>query len=55
MLSLAEQIILTLLVLATVVVFFIPVIKRVWIIVSCQYENRFDSLLKRFFFTLFSG
>lgn len=53
MLSLAEQIILTLLVLATVVVFFIPVIKRVWIIVSCQYENRFDSLLKRFFYTFF--
>jgi Fe-S oxidoreductase/nitrate reductase gamma subunit len=52
-LSLAEQIILTLLVLATVVVFFIPVIKRVWIIVSCQYENRFDSLLKRFFYTFF--
>ena len=53
MLSLAEQIILTLLVLATIVVFFIPVIKRLWIIVSCQYENRFDSLIKRLFYTFF--
>ena len=53
LLSLAEQIILAFVVLATIVVFFIPVIKRVWIIVSCQSENRFDSLLRRFFYTLF--
>ncbi|MFA4926180.1 MAG: heterodisulfide reductase-related iron-sulfur binding cluster [Candidatus Aminicenantales bacterium] len=53
MLTVAEQIILAFVVLATIVVFFIPVIKRVWIIVSCQYENRFDSLLKRFFYTFF--
>ncbi|MBP6909402.1 MAG: hypothetical protein KBC18_03135 [Candidatus Saccharicenans sp.] len=53
MLSLAEQIILTLLVLATIVVFFVPIIKRIWTIASCQSENRFDSLLKRFFYTLF--
>lgn len=53
MLSLAERIILLLLVLATAVVFFIPVLKRLWIIISCQYENRFDSLFRRFFNALF--
>ncbi|MDD8019917.1 MAG: heterodisulfide reductase-related iron-sulfur binding cluster [Acidobacteriota bacterium] len=53
MLSLTEKIILLFLVLATAVVFFIPVIKRVWIIVSCQAENRFDSIIKRFFYTVF--
>ncbi|HOT69327.1 MAG TPA: heterodisulfide reductase-related iron-sulfur binding cluster [Candidatus Saccharicenans sp.] len=53
MLSLVEQIILTMVVLATIVVFFIPVIKRIWIIASCQYENRFDSLLRRLFYTFF--
>ena len=51
MLSLVEKIILTFLVLATIVVFFVPIIKRIWIIASCQSENRFDSLLKRFFYT----
>lgn len=53
MLSLAEKVVLVILVLATAFVFFIPVLKRLWIIVSCQYENRFDSLFRRFFYTLF--
>ncbi|MCI4444528.1 MAG: 4Fe-4S dicluster domain-containing protein, partial [Candidatus Aminicenantes bacterium] len=53
MLSLAEKIILLILVLSTGVVFFIPILKRLWIIVSCQYENRFDSLFRRFFYALF--
>ncbi|MDD8030981.1 MAG: (Fe-S)-binding protein [Acidobacteriota bacterium] len=52
MLSLAERIILFLLVLATIVLFFIPFFKRLLIIVRCQYANRFGSLLKRFFYTL---
>ncbi|MGC9057369.1 MAG: heterodisulfide reductase-related iron-sulfur binding cluster [Candidatus Saccharicenans sp.] len=53
MLSGLEKIILLLMVLATGLAFFIPILKRFWIIISCQYENRFDSLLKRFFYTFF--
>ncbi len=53
MLSLAERIILSVLVLTTVILFFIPFFKRLLIIVRCQYVNRFGSLLKRFFYMLF--
>jgi len=52
MLSLTEKIVLTLLVLATVFVFFLPVLKRIRILLSCQPENRFDSPFKRFFYVL---
>jgi Fe-S oxidoreductase/nitrate reductase gamma subunit len=53
MLSLAERIILLLLVIATVFIFFIPVLKRIRILLACQPENRFDSPLRRFFSALF--
>jgi len=53
MLSLPEKVILILLVLATAFLFFIPVIKRIWILTKCRSENRFDSLFQRFFYTLF--
>lgn len=52
MLTLLEKIILTVLVSLTVVAFFIPVLKRVLIIARCQPANRYDSLFRRFFYTL---
>jgi Fe-S oxidoreductase len=53
MLSPAEKIVLSLLVLATVFAFFLPVLKRIRILLSCQPENRFKSPIKRFFYALF--
>ncbi len=50
MLTLAEKIILTILVLSTFFLFFFPVIKRVLILARLQAAARFDSILKRFFY-----
>ncbi|RFT16558.1 MAG: Fe-S oxidoreductase [Candidatus Saccharicenans subterraneus] len=52
MLTLAERIILTVLILATFVLFFFPVVKRVLILARLQAAARFDSLLRRFFYTV---
>ncbi|MGB9836317.1 MAG: heterodisulfide reductase-related iron-sulfur binding cluster [Candidatus Saccharicenans sp.] len=53
MLSLAEKIILTFLVISTVVVFFIPVIKKIIILSRCRPEDRGNSFLRRFFYAFF--
>lgn len=50
MLNLIERIILTLIILATMVLFFFPVIRRVLILSRLQPAARFDSLLRRFFY-----
>ncbi|MGQ9800816.1 MAG: heterodisulfide reductase-related iron-sulfur binding cluster [Candidatus Saccharicenans sp.] len=52
MLTLPERVILAALVALTVVVFFIPVLKRVLLLSRCRPVNRSDSLLKRLFYTL---
>jgi Fe-S oxidoreductase len=53
MLTLAEKIILSLVVLGTIVIFFIPVIKKIIILTRCRPEYRGDSLLRRFFYVIF--
>ncbi|MDH7492983.1 MAG: heterodisulfide reductase-related iron-sulfur binding cluster [Candidatus Saccharicenans sp.] len=52
MLSLYERIILAALVCLTVILFFIPVLKRVLIMARCRPAKRSGSLLRRFFYTL---
>lgn len=53
MLGTIEKIVLALMVLGTVIIFFIPVIKKIVIMSRCRPENRGDSLLKRFFYVIF--
>ncbi|MCX8160368.1 MAG: heterodisulfide reductase-related iron-sulfur binding cluster [Candidatus Saccharicenans sp.] len=52
MLTLVEKIVLTILVLATSVLFFFPVARRVLLLTSLQSASRSGSLLKRFFYTV---
>ncbi len=52
MLSTIERIILALVVGLTFFLFFIPVFRRIWILTRLKAENRFDSLFRRFFYTL---
>lgn len=52
MLTLSERIILAALVGLTVVVFFIPVLKRILIMARFRPAHRSDSLFRRFFYTL---
>ncbi len=52
MLTLTEKVMLAVLVTATFVLFFYPVVRRVLILTRLQPEARFDSLFGRFFYTV---